>query len=58
MQYIEGHIYKWNVSGEEQQGEYTGKRDTLIGFEGNLIMKNDFGVMWSISPQYIIEEVK
>ena len=58
MQYIKGHTYKWNISGQEQVGEWTGELDSLETFEGNLIMRNSEGVMWSISPQYILGEVK
>ena len=58
MQYIKGHTYKWNICGAEHTGTWTGDLDTADGFEDNLIMKNVDGVLWSISPQYIIEEVK
>ena len=58
MQYIKGHTYKWNISGTDKTGIWTGDVDTMEGFEDNLIMKNEDGVLWSISPQYIIEEVK
>ena len=58
MNFVKGHTYKWNISGTEQIGIWTGELDTMDGFENNLIMKNSEGVLWSINPQYITTEVK
>ena len=58
MKFIKNHIYQWNISGVPQQGKWTGNFDTYPGFQNNLIMQNEMGVLWSISPQHIIKEIK
>jgi len=57
MDYIEGKIYKWNFGSYEQSGKFTGKLDTAKGFEGNLIMENDKGILWSVEPKYIVNDM-
>ena len=55
---IKGHKYQWILDGKMHTGIYTGNQDTFEEWAGNYIMTNEEGVLWSISPQYIISEVK
>ena len=58
MEMIKGHKYQWILDGKTHTGIYTGNQDTFESWAGNYIMTNEEGVLWSISPQYIINEVK
>ena len=58
MRFEKDHIYQWKIENSIRQGKWTGEIDTCPGFEDNLIMKNEEGILWSISPQYIVKEIK